>query len=300
VTKPDALLSTQQIFDRYEEIRPRLPQVTTQPNTVDINSLLDIADQVDAFVFDAFGVLNIGETLIPNADVRLDQLRARGCAIRILTNAASYDRSGAIAKFKQLGLRVEDDEIITSRQAALDAMGEGHWGVIAADADQLDDLPHRVTRLTDTAADYDLVDQFLFLSSADWSASQQVLLEDAMQRNSRPLLIANADLAAPRDDGFSVEPGYFGHLIADTFPDHVRFFGKPFPEVYDLIEASLPTTPTNRIAMCGDTLHTDILGAAARGWRTVLVTQDGLFSGYETQPFVERAGLFADWSLCRI
>jgi len=300
VTKPDASLTTQQIFDRYEEVRPRLPQVTTQPNTVSIQSLLDIADQVDAFVFDAFGVLNVGETRIPGADVRLDQLRERGCAIRILTNAASYDRSGAIAKFKQLGLRVEDDEIITSRQAALDAMGEGHWGVIAADADQLDDLPHRVTRLTDTAADYDVVDQFLFLSAADWTASQQELLEAAMQRNPRPLLIANADLAAPRDDGFSAEPGYFGHLIADSFPDHVRFFGKPFPEVYDLIEASLPTTPLSRIAMCGDTLHTDILGATARGWRTVLVTQDGLFSGYETQPFVRRAGLFADWSLCRI
>lgn len=116
MNKPDALLSAEQIFDRYEEIRPRLPQVTTQPDTVYINSLLDIADQVDAFVFDAFGVLNVGETLIPLADVRLDQLRARGCAIRILTNATSYDLSGAIAKFKQLGLRVEDDEIITSRQ----------------------------------------------------------------------------------------------------------------------------------------------------------------------------------------
>ncbi|UWQ97423.1 HAD hydrolase-like protein [Rhodobacteraceae bacterium M385] len=294
------MLTTQQIFDRYEEVRPRLPQVTTQPDTVDITSLLDIADQVDAFVFDAFGVLNVGKTLIPGADVRLDQLRARGCAIRILTNAASYDRCGAIAKFKRLGLRIKDDEIITSRQAALSAMDLGHWGVIAADEDQLGDVPHNVTRLASNAADYDSAEKFLFLSAADWTAAKQDLLHDAMQRNPRPLLIANADLAAPRDNGLSMEPGFFGHLVADTFPDHVRFFGKPFPEVYDLIEASLPTTPLNRIAMCGDTLHTDILGAAARGWRTVLVTQDGLFSGHETQPFVERAGLFADWCLCRI
>lgn len=300
MTKPDVPLTTQQIFDRYEEVRTRLPQVTTQPDTTNIQSLLDIADQVDAFVFDAFGVLNVGETLIPGADVRLDQLRARGCAIRILTNAASYDRSGAIAKFKRLGLRVEDDEIITSRQATLEAMGPGHWGVIAADVDQLRDLPGTVSRLTGDAADYDKVDQFLFLSAADWTASQQDLLDAAMRRNPRPLLIANADLAAPRDDGFSIEPGYFGHLIADTFPEHVRFFGKPYPEVYDLIEASLPTARKNRIAMCGDTLHTDILGAAARGWRTVLVTQDGLFAGYETQPFARRAGLCADWSVCRI
>ena len=87
--------------------------------------MLDIADQVDAFVFDAFGVLNVGETMIPGADIRLDQLRERGCAIRILTNAASYDRSGAIAKFKRLGLRVEDDEIITSREAALQIWSRG-------------------------------------------------------------------------------------------------------------------------------------------------------------------------------
>lgn len=300
MTQPDALLTTQQIFDRYEEVRPRLPQVTTQPATRDIQSLLDIADQVEAFVFDAFGVLNVGESLIPGADLRLDQLRDRGCAIRILTNAASYDRNGAIAKFKQLGLRVEDDEIITSRQAALQVMGAGHWGVIAADEDKLGDLTYPATRLKDTAEDYDTVDQFLFLSSADWTGSRQDLLEASMQRRPRQMLIANADLAAPRDNGFSLEPGYFGHKIADMFPDCVRFFGKPFPEVYDLIEASLPMTARSRIAMCGDTLHTDILGAAARGWRTVLVRQDGLFSGHDIQPFVRRADLSADWCLSRI
>jgi HAD superfamily hydrolase (TIGR01450 family) len=294
------MLTTQTIFDRYQEVRARFPQVSARKQSLEIRSLLDIADQVDAFVFDAFGVLNVGETMIPGADIRLDQLRERGCAIRILTNAASYDRSGTIAKFKRLGLRLEDDEIITSREAALRNLDQGHWGVIASDTDPLSDLPDTVTRLRETPEDYDKVDQFLFLSTADWTTSRQDLLLTTMQRRPRTLLIGNADLAAPRDDGFSVEPGHFGHQIADLFPDYVQFFGKPFPEVYDLAEASLPSLPSNRIAMCGDTLHTDILGAAARGWRTVLVTQDGLFAGYDTQPFSEQSRLFADWRLDRI
>ena len=294
------MLTTQSIFDRYQEVRARFPQVSAREETLEIRSLLEIADQVDAFVFDAFGVLNVGETMIPGADTRLDQLRARGCAIRILTNAASYDRSGAIAKFKRLGLRIEDDEIITSREAALQNLDEGHWGVIAANSDPLGDLPDSVTHLGDAPEDYDMVDHFLFLSTADWTAERQNLLVQAMQRRPRNLLIGNADLAAPRDDGFSVEPGHFGHQIADLFPDFVRFYGKPFPEVYDLIEASLPALPPHRIAMCGDTLHTDILGAASRGWRTVLVTQDGLFAGYDTQPFSKQSRLFADWRLNRI
>lgn len=299
-TKRGNMLTTQSIFDRYQEVRSRFPEANASEDSFEIRSLLDISDQVDAFVFDAFGVLNVGETMIPGADTRLDQLRERGCAIRILTNAASYDRSGAIAKFKRLGLRVEGDEIITSREAAIQNLDQGHWGVIAADIDPLSDLPDNVIRLKDSPDDYDKVDQFLFLSTADWTASRQDILAAAMQRRPRNLLIGNADLAAPRDEGFSVEPGHFGHQIADLFPGYVQFFGKPFPEVYDLIEASLPSLPQDRIAMCGDTLHTDILGAAARGWRTVLVTQDGLFAGYDTQPFSEQAQLFADWRLDRI
>jgi HAD superfamily hydrolase (TIGR01450 family) len=294
------MLTTQSIFVRYMEVSSRFPKVARRPQTVDITSLLDIADDVDVFVFDAFGVLNVGETMIPGADHRLEQLRDRGCAIRILTNAASYDRSGAISKFQRLGFSLADDEIITSREAALLHLTDGRWGVIAADEDPLVDLPANVLRLGDVRGDYDEVDNFLFLSTATWTSDRQDILTAAMQSRPRPLIIGNADLAAPRDDGFSVEPGHYGHLIADQFPDKVRFFGKPFPEVYDLVEATLPDVPANRIAMCGDTLHTDILGAAARGWRTVLVTQDGLFAGYDTDAFSRQANLYADWRLGRI
>ena len=99
-TKWGSMLTTQSIFDRYEEVRARFPNVMAREASLEITSLLDIADQVDAFVFDAFGVLNVGETMIPGADLRLDQLRARGCAIRILTNAASYDREGCSRKIQ--------------------------------------------------------------------------------------------------------------------------------------------------------------------------------------------------------
>ena len=49
--------------------------------------------------------------------------------------------------------------------------------------------------------------------------------------------------------------------------------------------------------MCGDSLHTDIIGAASRGWQTVLVTRDGLFSGFETLDFCKKSNLYPDWRL---
>ena len=127
------MLTTHSIFERYEEIRKRMPKTSTPKKFQDINSLLDIAEEGYTFVFDAFGVLNVGETLIPGADKRLDQLRSIGCNIRILTNAASYDRNGAIGKFKRLGLSVKADEIVTSRDATLLCLTSGTWGAIAAD-----------------------------------------------------------------------------------------------------------------------------------------------------------------------
>ena len=72
------------------------------------------------------------------------------------------------------------------------------------------------------------------------------------------MLIANADLVAPRETDFSLEPGFYGHLLLDRGITDIRFFGKPFPEVYALVEDSLPQLNPSEIIMCGDTLHTDI------------------------------------------
>jgi len=277
-----------------------MPSARTNKPMQDINSLTDISNTVGAFVFDAFGVLNVGETLIKGADQRLLELRAQGNHIRILTNAASYDRAGAVSKFERLGLEIDPSEIITSRDAALDALTPGIWGVIAAPEDNLADIENETIRLEEDAAPYDMVDGFLFLSSSGWSKAKQKTLEAALQRRARPVLIANADLVAPRENGFSLEPGYFGHLIVDAGIQDVRFFGKPFPEVYELAEKSLPDLAPQNIAMCGDTLHTDILGAAARNWRTVLVTKDGMFTGHDTQLFCDQSGIYPDWRVERI
>lgn len=288
------------IFERYQAVRHRLPEARFGADTVDIGNLMEISAQVDAFVFDAFGVLNVGETPIPGAADRLDQLRSCGHEIRILSNAASYNHDSATQKFRNLGMRIDGDEIVTSRDAAIAGLSDGLWGCIAAPSDDLSDIPAETIRLGNNPRDFDRCDGILFLSTEVWRPEQQVCLRNSVLANPRPVVIANADLAAPRDSGFSLEPGHFGHQLADEGLDCVRFYGKPFAEVYELVEKSLPGIPRDRIALCGDTLHTDILGAAARGWRTVLVTRDGLFSGLDTRPFCELAALTPTWRLPRI
>ncbi|MBO6773939.1 MAG: HAD hydrolase-like protein [Marinibacterium sp.] len=70
-------------------------------------------------------------------------------------------------------------------------------------------------------------------------------------------------MAATRDHGFSLEPDHFCHLLADRGLTQISFYGKPYPEVFQIVGDTLNGIRRDRIAMCGDTLHTDILGAAA-------------------------------------
>ena len=97
------------VFDAYEAIRTLLPPMPRAGAGKDIGSLLDIAAEADAFVFDAFGVLNVGDSPIPGAAERVAQLRARGKLIRVLSNAASYDRMAAFAKFARIGFLLAED-----------------------------------------------------------------------------------------------------------------------------------------------------------------------------------------------
>ena len=129
---------------------------------------------------------------------------------------------------------------------------------------------------------------------------ETTLLQRSVLKNDRPVIIANADLVAPRENGFTLEPGFYGHELIDLGASKVKFFGKPYSEVYQLLTKSLSDIPGNKIAMCGDSLHTDILGAASQGWKTVLVTKDGLFSGFDTKSYSKKSGIFPNWRLDRI
>lgn len=292
-------MTPDQAFERYEEIRNRLPTAPPGGNGQHIAGLHELVDKVDVFVFDAFGVLNVGETPIAGAHDRVQQLRDMGKQVLVLTNAASFTRAQTQTKFDRLGFDFAPEEIISSRDVCevhLDKVNRsGKWGVIAPPGFAPDDLKVDAIALQDDLGAYDSVQAFLMLSAADWGSSKQALLHDSLRRNPRPLVVANPDIVAPREDGLSLEPGYFAHDLQDRLGVQVIFHGKPFASVYETIERRVPKIDRSRIAMIGDTLHTDILGARARGWSAVLITDHGLFAGLDVQKFINISGIAPDW-----
>ncbi|MDJ0821617.1 MAG: HAD hydrolase-like protein [Paracoccaceae bacterium] len=294
-----ALRDTDWAVAQYEAVRALLPQAKMPEQANRAAHLEEIADQFDVFILDAFGVLNIGETAIPGAPERVRTLRQMGKHLRVLTNGATHPAQVSHQKFAALGFDFRLEEIVSSRDAlneALKARPEtGTWGAMAAAGSQLESLAVPCAPLGFDRADYDAACGFLMLSTAEWTEAQQALLHDSLAANPRPVMVGNPDIVAPREEGLTLEPGYHAYELMRQLNIRPQFFGKPFGAVYDLAMTGPPKVDPTRVLVVGDTLHTDILGGAARGYRTALVTDHGLFSGMNTAPYVAQTGIVPDY-----
>jgi len=285
---PDAVWATA----RYQAVRPALPTARFGPQSLRVQTLSDIADRYDGFILDAYGVLNIGAAAIPGAAARIADLRARGKRVVVLTNGASQTRASALAKYHAMGFDFSADEVIASRDVAANALPPGRIAAIAPNDSRFDDLPGDIRALdTDPGLLAD-ADAFLFLGAQDWTPARHAALCAALQTAPRPLIIANPDVVAPNEDHLSLEPGHFGHHLSSKGAI-VSFHGKPFAPALHAAIARLGLPPA-RIAMVGDTLHTDVLGGAHAGCGTVLIAEHGLYRGQDPQSFIAATGISPD------
>ncbi len=293
-------LDGEQVFRHYEHVRGRLPMTEFPDRYNTASALLEIADQFDVFVFDAYGVLNIGNQPIPGAAECVAGLRALGKQIMVLSNGASFGSQANVEKFASLGYDFSTGELVSSRIAAqrvLQSHGDSiFWGAMAKADYQPSEFDQPTIKLADEAAIYDNVTGFLLLSTLDWNEKRCQLLERSMELNPRPVIVANPDIVSPREKYFGIEPGYIGHRLVEILGAQVTFHGKPFGSVFDIVEERLADNVSgSRICMIGDTLHTDILGGAARGWKTILVCSHGMFKGMDASEYITRSGIVPDW-----
>ncbi len=293
------------IFRRYEQVRDRLPKAQFPQECKACGNLSELTDVFDAFLFDSFGVLNVGEQPIAGARERIRQLRADGKRVIVLTNAATGPLAGLVAKYANLGFDFTRLEIVSSRDVLQTSLAsysrDMTWGIAAPEVARVEELDVSSVRLALDDQSFAQADGFVFLSTQAWSDDLQAALLKAMHERPRPLLVGNPDLAAPREDGFSIEPGSYAHAIADLTGTEPEFFGKPFANAFTEAVARLgEDIPRHRIAMVGDTLHTDILGGAAAGLGTVLVTDHGVLKDLDLAVCLATSKIMPDYVVASI
>jgi glycerol-1-phosphatase len=289
----------------YRRAEARLPPKPPPLAPRRIAGVAEIAEAFELFVLDAWGVLNIADEAIPGAAAAVAMLRARGKRLLVLSNDGTREPAAAALRHRARGFDFSEGEILPGIALLTEVLARlpprAALGLIA-DADApapYPELTREMRPLADDARAYDAVSGFVFLSSDDWTASRQALLEMSLTRQSRPLVIGNPDIVSPEPHGMAAEPGLFAHLIAEATGIAPIFCGKPFRPIYDRVRALYPDVEPARVLAIGDTLHTDILGGRAAGWRTLLI-EDGFCRGQDATGLAAECGIWPNFIAPRL
>ena len=245
----------------------------------------ELASRFDAILFDAYGVLNRGEAVIPGAPETLRFLRDQSKPFLVVSNNASQAPTRLESRFQQLGFDITASDIVTSGMA-VSRYVEGS---------RLQGLPYYLVGTSESREAYAPQPTTLMVNE-DWQKAEYVILcgnrdyyggqqethvEALLTTRPVPLLVVNPDLVAPQaDGGVSAVVGFTAAQLAERFQVSFLGLGKPFPTVFELAMEKLPDTTPERILMVGDTLDTDILGGAMMGFTTCLA----LSGVYADQP----------------
>jgi glycerol-1-phosphatase len=294
-------------FDRawraYLDAAPRLPAVPAPVTPLRVAGAAEIAAAFDLVVLDAWGVLNLGDSVISTAPAAVADLRRRGKRLVVLSNDGGSDKAMAVAKHRRRGFDFAADEILAGIELLPDVLAAlppvERLGLIADDPLPLADLTGRMLRLGDRGADYDDVEGFVFLSSDEWSEERQAKLRASIARRRRPLVVGNPDIVSPGPDAIYAEPGFYAHRLAAELEIAPIFLGKPYPAIYRRLAERHKDIAPARVLCVGDTPQTDVLGGRNAGHRTLLV-EDGFCRGRDALALCRESGIWPDFIAKRL
>jgi HAD superfamily hydrolase (TIGR01459 family) len=253
-------------------------------------------DQLDRgyrlILCDIWGVVHDGVQLYPNAAERLREWKAQGRTVVLLTNAP---RTADAVRDQLLRIGLPEDcwdAITTSGEAGIAALRElgRPVGFIGSEGDRAV-LEGRGVRIAggDDFADLACTGITPQRPDADQYRGELQQLAD------RHVLLhcLNPDRVVVRGGVPEACAGALADLY-EAMGGEVRWYGKPFPAIYDYALKAGGNPPREAVLAIGDSLKTDILGAAQAGFDAVFVA-GGIHRGQEfPDDFGERNGL-GDW-----
>ena len=222
----------------------------------------------DALLFDLDGVLYRGDDPVPGAAEALGRVREQGATIRFLTNNSARTPDEVAGRLDHMGIAASASEVITSANATAALLHrEGVTGtafVIGERGirDALGGIGIRVLDGTPTHADLVVVGWDRDLTYDTLRTA--VLL---IQRGAR-LVATNADATYPAPDGLWPGGGAILAAVTTATDATPTVVGKPSRPMF---EAAAEDTGAQHPLVVGDRLDTDIAGAAAMEWDSLLV-----------------------------
>lgn len=215
-------------------------------------------------VFDLDGVVYLADEVIPGAPETVAAVRAAGCGVAFVTNNAARAPEEIAAKLEGMGIPSEPGDIVTSSQAAARLLEPGTRCLVVGAKGLRTVLARRGCEETTEPDEAEAV-VVGFTRDLVWDDLRRATL--ALRRGAR-FVATNGDVAFPSPEGLVPGNGAAVAALSAASERTPEIAGKPHAALFEAVAERLPDGP---LLMVGDRSDTDIAGAAALGWDTVLV-----------------------------
>jgi HAD superfamily hydrolase (TIGR01459 family) len=262
-------------------------------HSIDAADLSPLVGRYDVFFVDQFGVLHDGRRAYPGAIDGLEQLKASGGTVVLLSNSGRRARPNE-ERLLRLGFRPRSWDLFVSS-------GEVAWRKFAGETAEPGLRRGAkcllIARDGDRSAidglDLDLVEdgakaEIVLLAGSEGDRfpldHYRALLEPAA-RAGVPLVCTNPDRIMLGRSGPTFGAGRIAEIYAEL-GGTVEWIGKPYPEIYQAALDLAGNPPLDRVVGIGDSIEHDVVGAANAGIASALV-RSGILAD------LDRAGLEA-------
>jgi HAD superfamily hydrolase (TIGR01457 family) len=226
-----------------------------------------LAGRYDVLLFDLDGVVYRGDAPVAHAPETLDALRRAGCRLVFLTNNSSRTPEQVAAKLERVGVDASPSEVVTSALATADLLAERGGGtafVVGRDGVRRA-LEAAGLRILD--GEPDRVDHVVIGLDVEATYAKLRTACVLVQRGAH-LVATNADPSFPAERALWPGAGALLAVVTATTGAMAEIVGKPHPPLF---EAARKRAGASTPLVVGDRLDTDIAGAEALGWDSLLV-----------------------------
>ncbi|UCD79051.1 MAG: TIGR01458 family HAD-type hydrolase [Desulfobacterales bacterium] len=221
--------------------------------------------KIKGFLIDLDGVIYIEDQTIPGAVEAVNWLRQHGFPFRFLTNTTMRSRDSLVAKLSRFGIQAETGEMVSTAVVAakwLAEKGVSRVQLLVTEDARKDFAGFHVTdNQPEVVVVGDLGPGFTFdiLNSAFLAVKAGARLV-ALQK-SRYWQTKN---------GLAMDAGAFVAALEYATESEAELIGKPNRAYFEMALRDIGLDPSE-VAMIGDDIYTDIIGAQTVGVPTILV-----------------------------
>ena len=244
-----------------------------------IDGMREVMPEYDGFILDLWGVVHDGTAPFPGVLDCMERLIAAGKRLVLLSNAPRRS-DDVMRRIARIGVpeRLYHGVMSSGEEAWLHLKhrddpfyaGLGRRCLHIGSERDLEMREGLDLAFVETPAEADFI---LNTGPAEWDDTLETyapVLHDALGHDL-PMVCANPDLVVVHNG----KPALCAGALAEEYQrlgGRVRWHGKPYPSVYDSCLGLLGIDDKRRILAIGDSLRTDIAGAAGAGIDSLFIT----------------------------